>query len=589
MISQLFFNLNTNKNGNKKTLPMGTVFDSTDKTPLAEGGEGVIYEQDGQIIKLYKPAVNLKSKQKKIALLIEKSRANLLPKEVVCPKDIVVDKNGGFIGFSMDKADGEEMKKLANRKFVTANNITTKDILTMLVKIQTVMECLHKNNIFIGDLNDRNILFDAQFNIRLIDCDSWTVGDEKCEVAMDLFRDPLLHANDFNAETDTYSFAVLAWKMLTRIHPFGGTMNPDRNIAERMRNGISVIGNPHVTIPRTAKPWRNLSPSLVSALQDIFQNNSRTLSGELSDMLGNLKFCDVDRDYYYGRYSACPLCDNSAKMQAKPLSLGATGGLTLSALLYAGDIKTVIGETSYINVNDEIVDIRSGKKAGYRYGVRYYFTSDGYLIEDFTDEFIIHAEKEYRIEKKYKSRIAVEENHVYFMTRQNSFMDMTVLKMGNSIKPVCKCSNTAYFAVKSGNYCVLNYYDGKLILNVNGNIVEIKYDTDVINHGIHYDDIALKWLLLLENNSGRFTTCVIEGKAVEYRTDRISYHCPLNAPCISGGTIYIPLDGKIRGFSYKKDAFKDFACGIVNDGSMLIKKKNRFVIVNDENIYTLAR
>ncbi len=57
------------------------------------------------------------------------------------------------------------MRLLANRKFVTANHITTKDILTMLVKVQSVMECLHRQHIFIGDLNDRNILFDRQLNI----------------------------------------------------------------------------------------------------------------------------------------------------------------------------------------------------------------------------------------------------------------------------------------------------------------------------------------------------------------------------------------------------------------------------------------
>lgn len=585
MISQLFFR--------KESEQAAIVFDCADKTPLTEGGEGRIYAYKGKLLKIYKPCVNLASKQKKIRMLIEKSQAGLLPKEAVCPKEMVMDKNGVFIGFSMDKTDGEEVKQLANRKFVTANNITTKDILSMLIKIQAVMNSLHENHIFIGDFNDRNILFDRQFNIYFIDCDSWTVENEKCEVAMDLFRDPLLQANDFDAGTDTYSFAVLIWKLLTRIHPFGGTMDPDMNIMERMKNGISVINNPKVTIPRTIKSWRNLSPSLIGALQVIFQNNSRVLSDELADMRENIKYCDTHREYYYGKYLTCPLCDSSAKMQniqntqIRPALQADMRALKLSAYLRPHDVKLVINESSYLDKDNNLVDIRLQKKVKYCYGIRYYFTDAGYLIEDFSDEFIIHSEKEYRIEKKYKSQIVVEKNHVYFISRQNSFIDMNVLKMGNSIKICCKCSNTAYFAVKEGNYCVLNCYFDRLILNINGNNAEIKYDTDVINYGLHYDNAASKWLMILENSSGKYVSYIIDSSGCLYVTDEIRYHCQLSAPCINGDVIFIPADGRIRGFSYVKGIWKDFACDVVNDGSNLIKKKKGFMIVNDENIWRL--
>ena len=336
---------------------MSISFDCINKTPLTEGGEGVIYEFNGQIIKIYKPVVNMKSKKNKIQMLINKS----LPKEVVSPREVVVDKSGKFIGFSMEKVEGEEFKKLTNKKFVTANNITTKDILSMLVKVQNVINELHKNGIYIGDLNDQNILFDNQFNIYFIDCDSWTVETEKCEVAIDLFKDPLLKSNDFDENTDTYSFAVLVWKLLTRIHPFGGTMNPDINIMERMKNGISVIDNQNVTIPRTIKSWRNLSPDLIKRLKDIFENKSRELSDELFEMLSNLKFCNIDKEYYYGKYLTCPLCDVNAKVQTKPLSQGVMSGLKLFSILSANNIKMVINENSYLDTNGFIVDICSGK------------------------------------------------------------------------------------------------------------------------------------------------------------------------------------------------------------------------------------
>ncbi len=567
---------------------MAIVFDCAGKTPLAEGGEGLIYEYHEQVVKIYKPSVNLRSKQNKVQLLIQRALSGLLPGEAVCPREVVTDRSGAFIGFSMNRVEGEEIKKLANRKFLAANNITMKEILSVLVKLQDIIRQLHRSQIYIGDLNDQNILFDEQFNLYLIDCDSWSVENERCEVAMDLFCDPLLHANDFDAGTDTYSFAVLAWKLLTRIHPFGGTMEPDINILERMQKGISVIDNPQVTIPKTIRSWKVLSPSLIDAFDNIFQNKSRELSCELSDLMGNLKYCSADKEYYYGKYNACPLCDNNAKIQTKPRLLGIAGGLRILALLSAQEVRTVFNETLYLDQNGRINDIRQGKSVKYQYGVRYYYTDEGYLVEDLSDAFVIYSEKEYRIDKKHKSHIAVEGSHIYFISRQNTFTEMTVLKMGNSIRTVCKCSNTAWFAVDAGSYCVVNYYCGKLILNVSGTNVEIKYDTDVISYGIHHDSAASGWLLLLKDSAGTDRTYILNQQGVLYQTDQISYQCPLGGPCIDNGTLYIPMDRKIRGFSYIKSAFKDFVCDVVNHDSRLVKRRNQFVIVNDENIYKMG-
>ncbi|MDE7184738.1 MAG: hypothetical protein K2O40_09760 [Lachnospiraceae bacterium] len=579
MMSQLLFK--------KQRAPSAIVFDSTGSVPLTEGGEGYIYLEQGQVLKIYKPKVNLLSKRKKIQLLMDRAREGVLPPEAVCPRQIVVDRAGAFIGFSMEQAEGEEMRQLANRKFVMANNITTREILSMLVKVQTVMERLHRNRIFIGDLNDRNILFDRQFRIYFIDCDSWAVEDEKCEVAMDLFRDPLLCTNAFGAETDTYAFAVLAWKLLTRIHPFGGTMEPDINLLERMKNGISVIDNPNVRIPKTAKSWRNLSPALIRALQRIFQNQSRELAGELTDMLDTLKFCDVDREYYYGKYTSCPLCDQNALLRMAPQCRGRKDGLWITALLPADDVKMVFDENLYLDQKGCVVNVRLGKTVKAQYGVRCYFTSEGCSIEDFAEAFVVHSGKDYRIEKKYKSRIVVEGSQVYYISKQNTLTNMTVLKMGNSIQPVCKCSSTAYFEVKGGKYCLLNVYAGKLVITANEGNTEIKYDTDVINYGIHFDAAMSQWLLLLEDSAGKHRTYIVKDREAVFETDQIKYGGPLSAPCISSGTIYYPMDGKIRGFSHAKSAYKDFACAIINESSVLEKRKNQFVVVNDENVYLL--
>lgn len=562
---------------------MSIKFDTTIRTPLTEGGEGHIYEYNGKIIKTFKPHIDISEKERKVNALM---KANL-PQAVIKPIDTVLDMRGRFIGYCMETVLGEEFKRLSNRKFVTANNITTKDILSMLVKIKVELENLHKKYIYIGDLNDQNILFDTAGNVYLIDCDSWAVGNDKCAVAMDTFKDPKLQADNFNSDTDNYAFAVLAWKVLTRVHPFGGTMDPDVPILDRMKKGISVIGRPEIKLPRTTKRWNGFSPQLVTEFKNIFESNLRTLSDNMEDMLSNLSFCQKDKEYYYSKFSFCPYCDRNAQVNKKPVSKGSVGGLKLYAIYDGANIKTVFDRYTYLD-NDNCIHNGTEINA-YVQGYRYYYTEDKIWILDAPDYFSFDIGKAYQIEKKYKSAIEVCGNKIYYIYKKNTLTQLEIMPNGNAIKNICKVSSTAYFTVSGDNYCIVNYYTGKLIINIKGTNIMIDYSADIVNYGIHYDDIAGKWLILLEDSSGNFHTYIINKRVVEYHTDNIKYSCQLNCPCISNSTIFIPVDGKIRGFAYQKSVFKDFECSVVSEESKLIKEKNRFVIVNLDNVYHLER
>lgn len=553
---------------------------------LTEGGEGVIYEYGNNVIKIYKPSVNIASKRKKIKTLISKK----LPSSVIGPIEEVFDGRGKFIGFLMKRIDGNDFKKLSAKKFITANNVTTKDILEMLVKIKNTLEILHKENIYIGDLNDQNILFDSQYNIYFIDCDSWTIGTEKCEVAMDSFKDPQLVLNNFNTDTDIYSFSVLAWKSLTRIHPFGGTMNPDIDMLERMKKGISVIDNPSVKIPRTIKSWRNLSPKLIDTLKSIFENKSRTLGTELEDMISNLKYCTKDGEYYYGKFQSCPLCDANAQVLTKPVSQGVVNGLKLISILSAEEISLVLTENTYIDKNNKVVDVKSGKKTDVVTGAKYYFTSSGHLILDYNDRFVVNNNgREYSFEKRYKSNIIVQGDDIYFLDKTN-LTNITVYNKGNSVKTITACANRAYFDVDGDKFCVVNIYDNHIIFNCNGHNYDMKksVSNQIVNYGIHHDTVTDSWLIVLEDQTGKFRTMVISEGKIKYDNDSIKYQCNLGNLCFSNGTIFIPIDGKIRGYAYSKDKFKDFECTVVDNDSKLIRKGNKFIIVNDDNLYQLG-
>jgi serine/threonine protein kinase len=553
---------------------------------IAEGGEGIIYEYNGNILKVYKNSVDLATKERKIT----SSAWRMLPKEVVAPTEAVYNSNGKFIGFLMPKVIGEEIRVLTNRKFLKSNGIGTDFILKILVKIQQTVRELHKHNIYIGDLNDQNILFDIAGNVYFIDCDSWSIEDVKCEVVMDLYRDPMMNGNDFSESTDMYAMSILIWKTLTRIHPHGGTMEPDMDILDRMKKGISVIDNPKVKIPRTIKSWNNLSPNLVSSLKAVFENRSRSLGNELDDMLANLKYCDKDKEYYYGKFNKCPLCDGSASVITKPVSQGVMGGLTIVAMLNCDDVKIVLNEHCYLNMDNEIVNVQSQDKLAFLPGMYYHFLNiwAGLLVLAETDNFSFTTDRIYQIAKKHKSPIYVDGDDVYYITPANTFTKMTITKNGNGVNAIAKCSNDTYFAADGEHYCLVNRYDGKLIVNCDGRNIEIPYTDKVIDYGIHRDNVSGNWLVVLENGSGIFRTFII-GSKVEYETDQIKYVCGLGNLCLSNNTIYIPIDGKIRGYSWKKQVFKDFECGTVTPDSHLIKNGPAFTIVNDENIYRLGR
>lgn len=557
-------------------------FETTTRTPLTEGGEGYIYEYNGKIIKTFKPHIDIAAKERKVNALMKTS----LPKAVITPIDTVLDMRGRFIGYCMKKVSGEEFKRLSNRKFVTANNITTKDILGLLVKVKSVLSEIHKQNIYVGDLNDQNILFDTAGNIYLIDCDSWTVGGDKCTVAMDLFKDPHLKADNFNADTDNYAFMVLAWKSLTRVHPFGGTIEPDMPILDRISKGISVIDRRNVKLPRLAKEWKGFSPDLVSEFKSVFEGGVRTLSGNMEDMLANLTQCKKDKEYYYSKFSSCPYCDSKAQVNKKPVSQGSVGGLKLYAIYDGTKIKAVFDRHTYMDINGCVV--HDGKVIN-AYDSRFIFlyTESGKPVLSALDRFSFYNGKDYQIDKKYKSAIEVCENKIYYISTKNTLTQLEIMPSGNGIKNICKVSNTSYFAVSGDNYCVVNYYTGKIIVNINGTNTVIDYDSDIVNYGIHHDEVSGKWLIILEDSKGKFSTFVISGGTAEYQTDAIKYTCQLNCPCIYNSNIFIPVDGKIRGYSYKKSAFKDFECSVVSEESKLIKEKNRFVIVNLENVYYL--
>lgn len=559
------------------------------QTPLSEGGEGFIYDyKNGDILKIYKDMVNKFEKEKKLRLLSSKQ----LPKHIVISTDLAYDKRKNFIGYIMPKVNAEDLQQLCNKTYCKIHNVTVQDIAKLAISIKNTLTVLHKNNIIISDLNDGNILFDDKYNPFFIDTDSYTIDNILCDVCMPTFKDPLLKANFFTKETDYFAFAILLFKMFSRVHPYGGTTKPDIDILERMNKRISIINNSNVKIPPVARKWDFMSPKILEDFQNIFEKDKRFLIDDsLEDLYKNLKLCPQHKDYYYGKFTNCPVCNANVTVIQIPIKIqGTTGEIPYIILISfsPNDIKIILNENSYIDNNNFVVRNTSKRKIKYVSGNKYYFSEDDENTFIVTDQKVklLNSKGIFRFDKTNKSPVVFKDDKLYYITDNSYLVCLNVTKFGNSLELITKTSFNAIFDIESDKeYFICNNYQGFKILNISGYNYTLKdHNSKIVNYGIHFDRVTKKWLFIIETVTGNFDTYVFNKNNVEYFNDTIKYAVDLGNLCFSNGIIFRAGDGYIKGFDYAKNVYKDFPCKAVNDGAKLIRKNNKFVVINEKEI-----
>jgi serine/threonine protein kinase len=556
------------------------------ETPLAEGGEGIIYRYQGKILKVYKnvPAVDIKEKEQKVKLLLQKK----LPPNCVGPVDIATDSSGKFIGYLMNEVQGINFKMLTNKKYVRVNNINVSQVLDMLLQIRDTLSSLHNQNIFIGDLNDQNILFDKTFKIWFIDVDSWTVDMIQCKVAMDEFLDPLFNGK-FSSQTDVFAFSVMLFKSLTRMHPYGGSMIPDMGLVERIKKRISIIDNSNVTIPAVATNYRFISPSLLSELKEIYEKDKRSMiTDTLNQFKDSLKWCDTHGDFYFSKFTDCPLCNMLAKVVTAPQKVGTSDQIAYVVLSSGKNVRIWFDVHTYLGTANMIHHIPSGKQVVNVPNTLCYFMSDGRNIYVTDDEIILW--NNFAIIKKTRgSSVRVIKDKIYYVSPKNELIELTVTNSGNNETKIADVSFRNYFDIKdSNNYLICNIFDTMKVINIDGYNHVINNDSKVREYGIHRDPVSGQWLFIYYDNHSKFHTYVFEKNKVIFENHDIRYSANLGNLCFFATNVFSPSNGAIRGFSYSKNAYKDFPCQVINDDSKLIRTGNKFTVINEKEIYEVG-
>lgn len=234
----------------------------------------------------------------KILLEIGKKTRNDLKNKnfmIIFPKKgVYATEKKVFKGFIQEKVkDPVSLFLLLNSEKCKELGFTTKEsLLKILVYYGEAIEYMHNSPIIrkivsegliIGDVSGRNALYSkADKKIAIIDTDS--VGTKKypCCMYTTQFADPINVLKNKNAsfQSDWYSYAVLCFFVLTKVHPFSGIYSEDisMDIQERMEKKISVIGSESQKIKiadDVAVKWDWMPEKLLKAFLDIFEKEKR--------------------------------------------------------------------------------------------------------------------------------------------------------------------------------------------------------------------------------------------------------------------------------------------------------------------------
>lgn len=264
----------------------------TSQEPVGEGGESIIYPyQKDKVAKVFREdmvdknfkAIVLGRVLKKKGIL-QKVNHEKKKYHYVVPQKLLVDSESReFFGYVMEKVEGMPLSNLKDKEEIERLGFTMQDVFEILITVGEGIENLHKNDIYIGDLNGRNILFDAKKNVYFLEFDGMGIDGIAPVFCTDGYIDPVSKKNhNITMKDDWYSFAIQAFYYLTFTHPFNGIYAIEKegqevmlSIPEKMEHKVSLLGNHGMEVPKIARSWEWMSQSLKSAFLSIFEKDSR--------------------------------------------------------------------------------------------------------------------------------------------------------------------------------------------------------------------------------------------------------------------------------------------------------------------------
>ena len=265
-----------------------------DQEPMNEGGESFIYPYGkSSVAKIFKTeevncdakAIILSRVLQRKEVLEELNKQNK-PYQYIVPNTILLDEyTHQLVGYVMKEVKaGKPISVLRDKLQIKKLGFTRRDVLEILIAIGEGLEVLHSEaNIYIGDLNGRNILLDTSKRVYFLEFDSVGIDEFAPVFCTDGYIDPISKRNkNISAKDDWYSFAIQAFYYLTFTHPFNGIYYEEvagrkvlLDITDKMERKISLLGNHEMEPPDVAVPWDWMTENLKNAFLSIFEGDNR--------------------------------------------------------------------------------------------------------------------------------------------------------------------------------------------------------------------------------------------------------------------------------------------------------------------------
>lgn len=569
---------------------------------VAGGGEADIYEYNTKyLLKVFNDNVKLDIKEKKIDLWLNEKE---IPGFVSPVEKVNID--GIFKSYMLENIkNSEAISMFIKKKHIKLMKITNKDLVGLMLDASKKLEELHKSNKTAGDISENNILvkfINGLYIAFYIDNDSFGIGNLPADAYTEIYTDPKAYDKtgraNLNKKTDMYAFAILTFKILTRLHPFNGTYIKDENMntLERMKNKISVLGKYDITIPHMIPCWDWISPELLDTLYEIFEKDKRCyITDLLQELYNNMEYCNIHQNYYYSKFNKCPLCDSKAKVSKLPKVVKADSvgtGIKICVILSNNNIECILDFDKYVDKNINVVHLNTKNTWKYSKNYNVEFTNDGkYVFEVYSDEIAVYKletqEKISAISRLYKSKYIVRNNAIYYIDNEMYLSKLEITKYGIAKSRIVRTyAKTLLEVDKTGKMFASILYPKEMIIVTDSGNLNLKYEGKINEYVIKYDKASNNWLFIYETNKGEHRTIVISKNKAIYDKKIYKYNSyPLSNICFANNTIFAPSHKKIVGINYTDNIVKNFDINIVTEESVLEFENGGFNIITDNKIF----
>ena len=546
-----------------------------------DGGEADIYPyEDETVQKIFKPHVDLAFKSRILAkamqrnpLIDEFNRAQT-DIRIISASTLLYMKEGGNVtlkGFVQEFVkDSYKISNLKDKDFVKEHGYTRKQVVEILIKVCKGIEFLHSIGGFIGDLNGGNVLIRGT-DVFIIDIDGMSFDDVKnCMYTNMYIYPPSAESGNITAQDDWYSLAVQSFYYLTYSHPFRGISvfdNVPANETERMKQGLSVLGEHHIMPPSISIGWDFLPASLTKYFLETFEGKKReSMLSILKEYLIHLKKCDnlfIPKQY------------------ERPVKAIVTPDVYVD-----NQMNLIFKERVLVNING--YDTLSVNELGVLV-----------VVGNMSYFFDIKSEKEYRVYKRYANgAIEINSNALYYTS--NNKCDLFVDEFNPETGEI-----KTHTIKKPSNFPILNLSvdEGDKFVFVEDNTNKNTYDvycnsskvysisknkfTGSMRIGICYDELSRKRIVLFKEDN--ITRGIVIEKDSEQVTEFTLNRSLSSSLSFYGSTLYYVGNGNIYFYNVNSGSFKSIECEYAKKDSNIYRFANKFIVTNQNSAYVYEK